>query len=381
MNTTSQLRVCYFGTYRAEYSRNQIMIDGLRQAGVEVIECHQTLWKGLDERIQAASGGWVKPAFWKHVLSTYMQLLRDFRYVQDFDLMVVGYPGQFDVFLARILCWQRKKPLVWDVFMSIYLIALERDLHKKSRFTIQVLCWIEKIACRLPDLLIIDTSAYAKWFEETHQISHEHFRLVPTGADNRIFQPLPPSQTDDGLFHVLYYGSFIPNHGVPYILEAANLLKDNRQVVFEMIGDGPDKAKAQEIVKHYGLKNVQFTGWLEQRELIHRIAAADVCLGAFGLTPQSLMTVQNKIYEGFAMAKPVINGDSPAIRQFLSHSIHIYLCERANPQALAEAILFLMENPEIRKSISRNGWQIFQEQFSIEKLGQTFRSHLLSLQK
>ena len=37
------MRVCYFGTYRAEYSRNQIMIEGLRRNGVEVIECHETL--------------------------------------------------------------------------------------------------------------------------------------------------------------------------------------------------------------------------------------------------------------------------------------------------------------------------------------------------
>ena len=37
------LRVCYFGTYRAEYSRNRIMMEGLRKNGVEVIECHENL--------------------------------------------------------------------------------------------------------------------------------------------------------------------------------------------------------------------------------------------------------------------------------------------------------------------------------------------------
>ena len=38
-----RIKVCYFGTYRAAYSRNKIMIEGLRRNGVEVLECHETL--------------------------------------------------------------------------------------------------------------------------------------------------------------------------------------------------------------------------------------------------------------------------------------------------------------------------------------------------
>ncbi len=69
----------------------------------------------------------------------------------------------------------------------------------------------------------------------------------------------------------------------------------------------------------YSLNNTIFIGWQEKAQLIEQIACADVCLGAFGDTPQSLMTVQNKIYEGLAMGKPVITGDSRAVRQAMQH--------------------------------------------------------------
>ena len=36
---------------------------------------------------------------------------------------------------------------------------------------------------------------------------------------------------------------------------------------------------------------------------------ASVCLGVFEQLLKSMMTVQNKIYEGLAMAKPVISGE------------------------------------------------------------------------
>ncbi|MEX1018056.1 MAG: hypothetical protein WDZ49_00275, partial [Litorilinea sp.] len=122
----SPLRVCYFGAYRDEYSRNRIMIEGLRRNGVDVQICHETLWHGIEDRVQATQGGWRSPAFLGRVLRSYARLAwRGLRLRGRYDVMVVGYPGQFDVWLARLLTWLHGTRLAWDIFMSIYLIALE----------------------------------------------------------------------------------------------------------------------------------------------------------------------------------------------------------------------------------------------------------------
>jgi len=373
------MRVCYFGTYRAEYSRNQIMIEGLRRNGVEVIECHETLWHSVEDRVQMVSGGWSRPGFWWRVLRAYFRLLLQYRRVGKYDVLIVGYPGQFDVFLARFLSWLRRKPLVWDVFMSIYLVALERRLDKRSRFTIDLLRRLEWSACRLPDILILDTSEYVAWFGKTHGVPTQQFRLVPTGADDRTYHPIPFPIAESRAFRVIYYGSFIRNHGVEHIVEAARLLADDPDIQFELVGDGPEREKAQEIANRYHLSNVTFVEWLEKAELVKRVAQADVCLGAFGATPQSLMTVQNKIYEGLAMAKPVITGDSPAVRQALIHGGQVYLCERENPISLAEAIRTLKGNPDLRRRLGQNGYRIFYDKYDVNHVGQIFASHLKDL--
>ena len=44
------------------------MIAGLRENQIEVIECHETLWYGLDDRVQAIKGAWLKPGFWLTVI-------------------------------------------------------------------------------------------------------------------------------------------------------------------------------------------------------------------------------------------------------------------------------------------------------------------------
>jgi glycosyltransferase involved in cell wall biosynthesis len=371
-------RVCYFGTYRAEYSRNRIMIEGLRRAGVEVIECHEQLWKGIPDRVEAASGGWLRPAFWWRVIEAYLRLLKQHRRIQDYDVMIVGYPGQLDVFLARILTHRRRKPLVWDVFMSIYLIAIERGLEQRSRISVNLLKRLERRALNLPDLLIQDTQDYVDWFQKTYGIPPERFRLIPTGADDRVYQPQPTEKKDE-IFRVLYYGTFIPNHGVDQMIAAASLLTDEPTIRFTFIGDGPEREATQARAGQLGLKNVEFMPWMEQAELAKQAAQADILLGAFGTTPQSMMTVQNKIFEGLAMGKAVVTGDSPALRAAMRHGEHVFLCERGNPNALAQAILTLRDSPELLAQLSRYGYQLYNEKYNLDHIGDCTYEHLITL--
>jgi len=205
------VKVCYFGTYRQQYSRNKIMIAALEAAGIDVVQCHATLWRGIEDRVETTKGGWKRPSFWWRVLTAYTRLIWRFLHVRDFDILMVGYPGQFDVFLAKIFAKLRRKPLVWDVFMSIYLVAKERMLDRESHFTVNLIRKIEAHALSLPDRLIQDTSEYVRWFQNEYGLSPDRFSLVPTGADNRIFDPTKVEPTERrGDFLVLYYGTLHP---------------------------------------------------------------------------------------------------------------------------------------------------------------------------
>jgi glycosyltransferase involved in cell wall biosynthesis len=352
------------------------MIAALEKAGIDVLKCHVKLWHGIEDRVTTVEGGWKKPAFWWRVVRAYFLLIWRFLKIGDFDILMVGYPGQFDVFLAKIIAILRGKPLVWDVFMSIYLIAKERGLEEEHKFAVSMIRWIEARALRLPDLLIQDTQEYVSWLQKEYGISNENFRLVPTGADDRMFNPSREAdQTNGKPCRVLYYGSFIPNHGVMKITEAAELLKSNADVVFLFIGDGPQKPDVEDYIRDHRLTNINLLGWVSQEELIQHIEQADICLGAFGNTPQSLMTVQNKIFECLAMGKPVITGDSPAVRNLLPAG-SVVLCGRDDPRELADAILDLKQDSERRTALSQNAIRVFNEYFSITSLGEKLRGYL-----
>ena len=373
------MRVCYFGTYRRHYARNRIMIDGLRANDVDVVECNVPLWTGIEDRVDKASGGWLNLHFFRRVVRAYWQLLRQYRTVGDYNVLMLGYPGYFDAFVARPMAWLARKPLVLDTLMSLYLVADDRGLVQKSPFTSRLVRIAEKMACWMADMLILDTPEYVEYFHRLHGLERERFRLVPIGVDDRIYRPFLATRSKDDQFRLIYYGTFIQNHGTLNIVEAARILSDQPHIHFTLVGQGPDRPAAVALTQKYGLSNIDFVDWVDKTELPRLVAQADVCLGVFGTTTQSMITVHNKIKEGMAMAKPVITGDSPTVRAALTHGEHVWLCRRDDPQSLAESAIRLYRDPDLCKRLSRNGERLIQERYTLQETGRQTKSYLMEL--
>ena len=369
-DSSQLLRVCYFGTYRANYTRNQILIAGLNtRENVELMECHATLWHGIDDRVEQASGGWRKPRFWGRVLTTYWQLFRAHNKTGAYDVMLVGYPGQFDSYLGRLLSWRRGKPMALDILMSLHLVAEERGLTRKSPFTGRLIFFLEKGGLKLPNMLISENSSYENYYIRKYHLSPEKFQRVPHGADDRIFHPRP-IQPDPDSFRVTYHGTYLPSHGLDAIIGAALRLSDRDDIHFHFFGSGPEKARVQQIAAVNSLKNVTFHGFVSQDELLDNLARSQICLGVFGETKQSHYTIQNKVWEGLAMGRAVISGDSQVVRESLLDRQQIYLVERNNPQALADAIITLQLDPELREGMAQAGYERFRQGNAIHPIGE-----------
>ncbi len=78
------------------------------------------------------------------------------------------------------------------------------------------------------------------------------------------------------------------------------------------------------------------------------------------------------------MAKPVITGDAPMVREVLSPDQHLLVCERANPEALAQAILRLYHDAELRQRLSDNGYRLIQAEYTVQETGDRVKGCLLN---
>jgi glycosyltransferase involved in cell wall biosynthesis len=171
---------------------------------------------------------------------------------------------------------------------------------------------------------------------------------------------------------VLFFGSFLPLHGVDCILEAANIIsRKEPSIQFKFIGSGQTLLLAKDLASKLGLSNVLFEDWLPMNELPNRIASSDICLGIFGRTEKAGRVVPHKIFQAMGMRKPVITGRTPAVEEFFSHRENIFLIQELRSDLLAQAILELKRDEDLREGIAERGYQLVSQKFSPEAIGRT----------
>jgi glycosyltransferase involved in cell wall biosynthesis len=145
--------------------------------------------------------------------------------------------------------------------------------------------------------------------------------------------PRPPGEP----LRVLFYGQFIPLHGVETIVRAARLT-DADPVHWHLIGTGQEAARIEALIKELEPAHLTWTPWVPYAELIREIHAADVCLGIFGATDKAARVIPNKVFQVLAAGRPLITRDGPAARELLTDAAGATLIPAGDPQALAAAV-------------------------------------------
>lgn len=91
--------------------------------------------------------------------------------------------GKTIIFLAKFLNLFRKKPVVLDAFLSLYdTIISDRGLVSPGSVKARVIWWLDRMSCRLADLVLLDTEEHIKFFVSEFGINSDKFVRVFVGA-------------------------------------------------------------------------------------------------------------------------------------------------------------------------------------------------------
>ncbi len=333
------MNIVLWGTCDTNKPRIRILRDGLRAHGAEIIEVHAPVWEGVEDKSSLGGmGEWASRVL--RLIVVYPRLIWRYLRAPAHDLVLVSYPGQLDVLIIRLFAWVRRKPVAFDWFISIYDTVVNDRRILDRRNPLAWMLWVsEWLAVRAANFSFMDTATHARRMEDLFGMTPGSLGHVWVGAEARFFQSGYIQRLRQGnRLSVLFYGQFIPLHGIDTIIEAARLTRDE-PIRWILVGRGQEAPRIRDTLERDPLPNLEWLDWVAYEQLPDKIARADICLGIFGTSGKASSVIPNKVFQIVAAGRPLITRDSAAIRELLDEARPCTtLVEAGNALALAEAV-------------------------------------------
>ena len=240
-------------------------------------------------------------------------------------------------FLAKVLL--KKRYCIWCQGADIYLSWRFKGIASKL--------FLKRVNA------VISLTQNMK--DKIHEISNRNAFVIPNGIDLSRFGGLSHQDTDtlavNGERTILFVGRLHPLKGVNYLIEAMSaIIRKNPKVKLLLVGDGEERQNLGNLVIDQGLsKCVTFIGQIPNEKVSQYMAASDVFVlpslsEGFGVVN----------LEAMACGLPIVATNVGGIPEIVKDGENGFLVEPENSVEIAEKVLMLLENDDLRRQISQN---------------------------
>lgn len=341
-----------YGNYGPDYPRNRVIESVMRELGCEVARFLPSLSALADiefslRRLAAPDVIWV-PCFRQRDLPAAVRYGRRHGIPVVFDPLISAYDKQVN---------ERRK-FAPDSLRGRRLLAQERQLFQ------------------LADTVVADTRGHADYFHEVLGVPADSLHVIPVGAEESLFRPHAlPLRSDNEPLELVFFGTFIGLQGVD-VLTAAIRQYDGPPVRWRLIGEGPMRVQCEQAL--LGVPRVSFEPWGPLQELPARLITADAILGIFGVTDKARRVIPNKVYQGLALARPVITARTPAYPDAVlrDEDSGILWASPGEPDSIVEAVKRLHQSRAELPAMARAARQTYESHFSNRVIADVLRTVL-----
>ncbi len=266
--------------------------------------------------------------------------------------------------------------LAWWIFKVPYIYNTPDLQVEIAGERAWVAAWLVRVAALLETSLMrraysvaTVTPAFIDHFVSVRGISRERMSFLPNGVDLEQLGPLPydaecaEQMGVTGKRVLTYAGTHADYQGLDVILDAAKRLKDRSDIVFLMVGKGPERQRLIDRVQMEGISNVLFRDSpFEERSSLMSITYGFIAV--LRNIPVAQKMRLSKIFPPLACGVPVIYSGVGESAEIIRKNGCGIVVPPEDPAALAEAVRALVDSPEHRDAFSKAGRKLVEQEFS-----------------
>ena len=231
--------------------------------------------------------------------------------------------------------------------------------------------WLEGFLYRRADQLMINSPGFT---EHIQARGGKQIELIPNGADAAMFAPesngeLFRERYDlGGKFVALYAGAHGMSNDLDVLLDAAELLEDQPEVVIVLLGAGKEKTRLEARSADLGLTNLKFIPPVPKDEMKEGLAAADVCIAILKPIEMYKTVYPNKVFDYMAAGRATLLAIDGVIREVIEAAQAGIFVPPGDPQALADGIRRLAGDRANTQKMGRRAREYLLEHFDRPKI-------------
>ena len=271
-------------------------------------------------------------------------------FVKKPDVIVGTSPQFFTAVSAWALSFVRFKPFVFEL-RDIWPASITAVGAMKDSSAIRMLEKLEMFLYRRADLIVSVTHAFKRELI-SRGVEGNKIEVVLNGVDLSQYQPatknehLAKKYQLEGKFVAGYIGTHGLAHSLETLVEAAEMLKDRKDIVFLFAGGGAGSDLVKKLVAEKQLSNVVIMG-RQDKSLMPKIwSLCDISIVHLKNAPLFKSVIPSKIFESMGMGIPILigvpDGEATAIVRDSNAGIVI---EPESADAIVHSILRLTNNP------------------------------------
>lgn len=314
------------------------------------------------------SPGTLASEFQKNNISVENINLKSFFYVKGLNRLTQKVTrAKPDIIITYLLHADILGRLVLQVTSKAKVIPFLRTTYNHPRYRLARL--FEYLTKRLVSHYFANSDAVKNFYIKKIGVKAEKIAVIPNGIDMEYFKNISPAlelrssldiSEDDTV--IICVANLHGNKGHRYLLEAfEEIYKIYPKIQLLLVGDGEEKENILHQIKNFSSeKSIHLLG--QRSDVPSLLSISDIFV-----LPTLFEGMSNALLEAMASHLPIISTDIPENRQIIITEKNGILIPPKESSTLSEALKTLLENPDLRETLSEAGFQTVSEKFSLKK--------------
>lgn len=283
----------------------------------------------------------------------------------DYDVILVNQLSPVMMANAAIKYKKKYNKKVIMYCLDIWPESLCAGGIKKNSIIYKIYYHISKKIYKSMDKILVTSKSFTDYLEESFNIEKAKIDYLPQYAES-LFDKNKCKKEKNEYIDLLFAGNIGKAQSIDTIINAANIMKDNKKLFFHIVGDGQELERHKNRVEELNLKNVIFYGREPLEKMPDYYKKADAML--ITLCGESLIssTLPGKVQTYMSAGKPIIGAASGETKKIIEEAKCGFCGEADDSSSLVKCIQRFIDYND-KDKLGKNSYKYYENNFEKEK--------------